>query len=246
MDTAQFTFHDRLNFFLPRKKKHKTLIREFDWRGSVKDMMESMGVPHAEIDLIMVNGKGVTFDYIVEQGDIINVYPNFDVVDLPDKLRVRPIYEGRPRFILDTHLGRLASYLRMMGFDTLYRAGDYPDEEIAEVANAENRIALTRDVGVLKRSLVVYGYYIRNTNPRKRIAEVVEEFKLANITEPYKFCMKCNGTMIKVEKSDILTELTERTQRYYDEFHRCVNCKRIYWKGSHYKKMQTLMDEVLG
>jgi uncharacterized protein with PIN domain len=246
MDSAQFRFYDGLNHFLPREKRHTTITHHFDWRASIKDMVESLGVPHAEIELLIANGRSVDFSYLVQPGDDIHVYSRFDAVDGPDRVRLRLPWVGRPRFVLDTHLGRLASYLRMMGFDTLYRSGDYPDRELAQVSHDEQRILLTRDVGVLKRSLVVYGYYVRSTNPRRQIVEVVDRFNLSDSVEPFKYCLKCNGRLEPVKKEDILDRLPLRTQQHFDEFHRCRDCGQIFWKGSHYERMQAFMAEILG
>lgn len=246
MATATFNIYDELNFFLPRRHKNKPITHEWDWKASVKDMIESLGIPHPEIDLLIVNDRSVDLDYIVQDGDGIHVYPMpyFQTHPHPDKTRIIPEYKGRPRFILDTHLGRLASYLRMMGFDTLYR-NDYPDDELAEVSNAEQRILLTRDVGLLKRSLVVYGYYVRNTNPRKRLHEIAERYHLIDQVEPFTFCMRCNGHLHPVNKTDVMAQLTEKTATFYDTFHQCSACEQIYWKGSHYVKMEKLLDEVI-
>jgi len=247
MYTATFTIYDDLKFFLPRKHKNKPITHQWDWKSSIKDMIESLGVPHPEIDLLLVNGTSVNFDYIMRDGDDVHAYPMpyYQTHPNPDKVRLIPAIKGRPRFILDTHLGRLASYLRMMGFDTLYR-NDYPDDELAEVSNAEERILLTRDVGLLKRSLVLHGYYVRNTNPRKRLHEITARYDLADKVEPFKFCLRCNGTLHQVDKADIADQLEHNTASYYEEFHQCDSCQQIFWKGSHYERMQTLLDEVLG
>lgn len=246
MATATFTIVDDLNFFLPRQQKNKPITHTWDWKASIKDMIESFGVPHPEIDLIIVNGESVDFEYIMQDGDVVQVYPvpYFETHPLDNKTRLIPEFEGRPRFILDTHLGRLASYLRMMGFDTLYR-NDYPDDELAEVSNAEQRILLTRDIGLLKRSLVLHGYYVRNTNPRKRLHEIVLRYHLSEQIEPFKFCMKCNGHLNVVDKADILDHISPKTAQFYNEFHQCDACEQIYWKGSHYVKMEKLLDEVI-
>src|SRR3990172_5296101 len=153
MDTVTFHFHGSLNFFLPGRQKGQPIAHRFDCRASVKDMAESLGVPHPEMALIVASGISATFDYIVQPGDDIHIYPDFDAVEVTPKAALRPPFPGRPRFVLDTHLGRLAASLRMMGIDTLYR-NDYPDDELAEVSHRETRILLTRDVGLLKRSLV--------------------------------------------------------------------------------------------
>ena len=246
MPNATFHIHDSLNFFLPRRHKNREIIHPFDWQASIKDMIESLGPPHPEIELITVNGESVDFNYIVQPDDVINVYPDANGAAASKKIPLRPPYPGRPRFVLDTHLGRLTAYLRMMGFDTLYQSVDYPDAEIADVAHDEKRIALSRDVGLLKRSKVIYGYYVRNTDPRKRLTEIVERYDLGRHIEPFQFCMKCNGSLEPVDKDSIRHLISERTQKYYDDFHQCTSCKRVFWQGSHYDKMQTLMNEVLG
>lgn len=244
MKTANFTFHGALNYFLPRRQKNKTITQEFDWDGSIKDMIESIAPPHPEIELLVVNGQSVAWDYIVQDNDIVDVCPDYDAVNLADKIRLIPPYQGRAKFILDTHLGKLAAYLRMMGFDTLYR-NDYEDDVLAEVSHHENRILLTRDMGVLKRGLVIYGYFVRNTDPRKRILEISQRYGLAEHIEPFARCMKCNGLMASVEKSDIIDEIPEGTASFYNEFRRCQSCQQIYWKGSHHEKMENLIDEVM-
>jgi hypothetical protein len=194
--------------------------------------------------LIVVNGQSVGFDYLVQPDDQINVFPRTEAIELDGKIALRPPLEDRPRFVLDTHLGRLAAYLRMMGFDTLYR-NDYPDDELAQVSSSENRILLTRDVGLLKRSIVTYGYYVRETNPKRRLVEIVRRYDLRALVTPFTYCMKCNGLLEPVEKTAILDRISEGTAKYYDDFHRCRACDRVYWKGNHYQKMQELITRVL-
>ncbi len=244
MDHATFQFYDGLNTFLRHRHRHTTITHTFDWQASIKDMIESLGVPHCEVELIVVNGRSVDFTYQVQPGDDIHVYPWPNGIDIPDKVQLRDPFPHRPRFILDTHLGRLASYLRMMGFDTLYR-NDYPDDELAQVSHDEERILLSRDVGCLKRSLVIYGYFVRNMNPQKRIVEVMERFALADQVEPFKHCLKCNGTLHPVDKADIVERLPYNTAKYYDEFHLCESCGQVFWKGSHYERMQEFIAQVL-
>ncbi|HLA44475.1 MAG TPA: Mut7-C RNAse domain-containing protein [Aggregatilineales bacterium] len=243
MNHAYFRFHDELDYFLPRNHKNTIIEHPFDWRASIKDMIESLGVPHSEIELLVVNDVSVDFAYIVQNEDRVDVYPRFEKVDLPDKVCLRPAIPGKVRFILDTHLGRLAAYLRMLGFDTLYR-NDYPDEELAQVSSDENRVLLTRDIGLLKRSLVTYGYFVRNTNPRHHLKEIIRRFNLLDTVEPFKHCMKCNGLLHSVSKDEILNDISAQTAQFYDDFHRCEACSQIYWMGSHYQHMQEFMSQV--
>lgn len=244
MSQAAFTFYGALNYFLHRRQKNKTITQSFDWRASVKDMIESIAPPHPEIELILVNGRSVGWEYIVQDGDDIHVYPDYDAVSLPDKVRLLPPYQGAPTFILDTHLGRLASYLRMMGFDTLYR-NDYEDDVLAQISHDEGRILLTRDIGVLKRGIVVYGYFVRHTNPRQRLLEISRRYTLTPYVNAFGRCMACNGDLIMVDKAAIQAHIPKDTYAYYEDFQQCQRCHKIYWKGSHYVKMAAIIEDVL-
>jgi len=244
MKHATFTFHGDLNFFLPRRRKYQTFSQKFNLPRSIKDLIEAIAPPHPEIELIVVNGKSVSWDYVVQDGDIIDVYPHFSDVEMPDKIRLIPKYKGFPKFVLDTHLGRLAAYLRMMGFDTLYR-NDYEDDVLAEISANENRILLTRDLGLLKRNLVTYGYFVRNTDPKERLIEIVDRYTLDEFVAPFERCMTCNGELYRVAKEDVRDDVKEETFNVFDEFQQCDNCLKIFWKGSHYEKMQRLIEEVI-
>ncbi len=244
MPLATFRFYDETNDFLPARLRGKTIEHPFDWKASIKDMIESLGVPHCEMEAIILNGTSIQFDQIVPENAKIEVYGKLESCPIRPVLPLREPLIGKPRFILDTHLGRLASFLRMAGYDTLYR-NDYDDSELAEVSNAEQRILLTRDVGLLKRSLVIYGRFIRQTDPKRQLVEVLHRYHLIEEVSLLQRCLKCNGTLEAVEKQAILSELTESTARYYDEFHRCTACQQIYWKGSHYDRMVEFMTSVL-
>jgi uncharacterized protein with PIN domain len=149
-----------------------------------------------------------------------------------------------PRFILDNHLGRLAAYLRMLGFDALYR-NDFQDEELARVCNREERILLTRDKRLLMRNLVRRGYWLRSKIPHRQLEEVVRRFGLAGMTQPFQRCVRCNEPLVHVRKQDILHRLKPLTRQYFDDFRLCPACDQIYWKGSHYQHMCQLIEQVL-
>lgn len=244
MNRAIFHFYGSLNYFLPRQQRRKPVVRSFNWRGSVKDMVESLNVPHPEIDLLVVNGASVDFDAIVQNDDDIHVYPMGHTCRVAPRVTLRPPLRSKPRFVLDTHLGRLAAYLRMAGFDTLYR-NDYLDEELAQIAFDEGRVLLTRDVGLLKRSLVTHGYFVRETNPQQRLIEIMRRYDLARYTSPFARCTRCNGELYHVPKADVLDDLSKRTASHYDTFYQCAECAQIYWKGSHYEKMQRLIQKAI-
>jgi uncharacterized protein len=141
-----------------------------------------------------------------------------------------------PRFVLDAHLGKLAGYLRLLGFDTLYR-NDYDDATLARISSDEHRILLTRDRGLLKRSMVTHGYYVRETDPQRQAIEVLRRFDLHRSIMPFHRCIRCNGVLRAADKSAIRAALPPRTSEYYDEFRVCDHCGKIYWKGSHYQRL---------
>jgi len=244
MNQAQFRFYAELNDFLPKERRQRSFTHTFLLSGSVKDMIESLGVPHTEVDLILANGRSVDFSYAVQNGDRISVYPVFEAIDIVPVLRVRPEPLREPRFVLDVHLGQLAVYLRMLGFDTLYR-NDYRDEELARISNEEARILLTRDRGLLKRSIVTHGYCLRTTQPRQQLVDVIRRFDLRRAIAPFRRCLHCNAVLEPVDKAAIEDRLPPKTRHYYDEFWRCPQCDRIYWQGSHFERMQQFIAEVL-
>jgi len=244
MNRAHFRFYAELNFFLPADRRQVNFTHQFDGRVSVKDMIESFGVPHTEVDLILVNGESVDFSYLVQDDDQISVYPIFESFDITPLVRVRPKPLREPRFVLDVHLGRLAAYLRMLGFDTLYPE-NYDDEVLAEISSHEHRTLLTRDRGLLKRNRVTHGYYVREIDPRQQIVEVVRRFDLFRLIQPFQRCVHCNSKLEVVSKEAVWERLHPDTREFYDEFRICQTCDRVYWKGSHYERMQELIEHIL-
>jgi hypothetical protein len=243
MKVACFRFYAELNDFLPPPRRFVAFRESFEVSGSVKDMIESLGVPHTEVDLILANGESVDFSYLVRDGDRISVYPVFESIDITPLLRVRPRPLRQTRFVLDIHLGRLANYLRMLGFDALYR-NDYRDEELARVSREEERILLTRDRNLLKRRAVEHGYCVRETRPRRQLLEVLERFDLRGSVAAFTRCLRCNGLLEPVAKEEIAGQLPPRTSEHYQDFRQCASCGQVYWKGSHYQRMQQFIQSL--
>jgi uncharacterized protein with PIN domain len=240
MPSAAFRFYAELNDFLPPARRFTDFTFQFLDIATVKDFIESFGVPHTEVDLILVNGQAVDFAYRVRDGDRVSVYPMFESFDIAPVSRVRPEPLRSPRFVLDTHLGRLAAFLRMLGFDCFYRNCS-ADEQLAAISRDERRILLTRDVGLLKRGAVTHGYFVRETDPKRQLLEIVCRFDLARLACPFTRCMRCNTVLQDVSKSEVLAELPPRTATAHDEFRRCPGCRRVYWKGAHYRRMVGLV-----
>ena len=240
MAEVLFRFYAELNDFLAPERRFVEFAHRFLDTASVKDRIESLGVPHTEVDLILVNGQPADFAYRVQDGDRVSVYPVFEAFDIADLTRLRPEPLREPRFVLDTHLGKLAAYLRLMGFDTLYQ-NCWEDEQLAQVSRAQRRILLTRDVGLLKRAAVTHGYFVRQTDSRRQLGEVVQRFDLARLAKPFLRCLRCNARLEPVAKRDVLPQLPARTAELHEEFHRCPACERVYWKGGHYRRLRELV-----
>ena len=241
---AYVRFYGELNDHLPSDRRQRTLERTFLVPGTVKDMIESLGVPHTEVELIIVNRESVPFSYLVQDGDRIAVYPMFESFDVAGELRVRPKALREPRFVLDVHLGKLASYLRMLGFDAVYGTCSN-DLELIRASCEQRRTLLTRDRGLLKYSAVTHGYLVRENESRRQVAEILKRFHLAGSVQPFTRCMICNGSLVFVSKEQVLDQLPPRAAALFEEFRRCPDCGRIYWKGSHYQRMRRWIDELV-
>lgn len=240
---AHFRFYEELNDFLCSERKKVMFLYEFEGTPSVKDAIEAIGVPHTEVDLILVNGTSVPFTHHIIDNDSISVYPVFESIDISGvtHLREKPLRE--PKFILDVHLGKCAKYLRLLGFDSLYE-NTYDDPEIVVIAQAQQRAVLTRDVSLLKRKTVSRGYWVRSRTPSEQVTEVIHRFDLHSHIRPFIRCMSCNGIVSMVTKEAVLNVLEPKTIRYYNEFCQCTKCRKVYWKGSHYLKMKKFVDEL--
>ncbi len=236
-------FYEELNDFLPQERRKVCFSHHFQRRASIKDLIEAQGVPHTEIELILVNGCSVDFSYIVQDGDRISVYPIFEAFDLQSLVRVRPTPMRVSRFVLDVHLGKLARYLRLLGFDTLYR-NDYEDGELARLSSETHRILLTRDRHLLKRAVITHGYYVRSVDPRRQIEEILERFDLYRVIQPFQRCVRCNGRLAATPKPQIVERLLPETRRWIEEFWVCEDCAQIYWEGSHLPHLRWWIDRL--
>ncbi len=243
MSRATFRFYQELNDFLPPAQRQVAF--EHEWRGtpSIKHLIESLGVPHTEVDLILVNDRSVDWAYQPQEDDRIAVYPVFESMDITPLIRLRPQPLREVRLVLDGHLGRLAAYLRMLGFDTWYR-NHVDDADLAHISKDEQRILLTRDQGLLKRSAVTHGYWVRATAPREQLREVLARFDLQRQTRPFTRCLSCNGLLQAASPGEVQGQVPENAARYYHEFWRCTSCGKVYWQGSHYQRMTRLIEEI--
>lgn len=255
-------FFGGLNDFLPRERRHQRFSQGlkpgqvsfgkgaegegFRFGQTIKDAFEAIGVPHPEVAFMRVNGQAVDFSHQLAPGDEVQVYPHHQVpIHTADEARMPFLPGGKPSFVLDVHLGALVRYMRLAGFDCLYSATDPGDARIAELACEQQRVVLTRDVGLLKRTRVIWGYRLRNVQPKAQFREVVDYFQLKHWFDPFNRCSICNSEeLLPLNRVQALSFMPEGVPKTVDELWRCRVCGKIYWQGSHYDGIQRFMETV--
>ena len=232
-----------LNDFLAPELRGATVRRPFRPHQTVKDVLEAMGIPHTEIDLILVNGDPADFDHRPTAGDRIAAYPMFEALDVGSTTRLRPVPLREPRFVVDVNLGRLARLIRVLGFDVWW-SSDADDATLAHISLDEQRILLTRDRGLLKRRAITHGLFVHSQDPEEQTLEVIRRLDLRQRLAPLTRCLHCNGKLAAVAKHEVVDQLEPLTRQYYEEFSRCAECGRIYWAGSHHAKLLSLVERL--
>jgi uncharacterized protein len=216
-----------------------------DGARSVKDVVESVGVPHVEVALLLCDGHPVGFEHRVEGGERLSVLPPLRHLGHEGVPAVTPPPSLPPRFVCDVHLGTLARRLRLLGFDTRYdRAWD--DVTLADIATDEDRILLSRDRGLLKRRAVVHGYLPRSDDPDEQLLEVVGRFDLASHLAPSTRCVPCNGLLEPVGIDEVRHAVPPRTLAAIDTYARCRDCEQVFWPGSHHDALRPLIARARG
>jgi uncharacterized protein len=244
MVAATFRFYEELSDFLAPDRRKREFTVPCAQAATTKHMIEALGVPHTEVELILVNGESADFNRLLQDGDRVAVYPRFEALDVTPLLRVREHPLRESRFVADAHLGGLAHMLRMLGFDTLYD-NHYHDDEIVTIAEQEGRIVLTRDRELLKRRAVTHGCYVHALKSEQQLREIVTRLDLVRSARPFTLCLHCNAPLRLVNKASVLDRLPPRVQAHYERFSTCDRCGRVYWEGSHWRNMRTLLDGLL-
>ncbi len=239
--TVRLHVYGDLDFFLPSRTRRERVERHLSEKTSVKDVIESCGIPHPEVDLILVNGKAVDFGYAVTGDAEIELYPpGIQSSNFREKrLQVHTIRE----FVADGHLGKLVRDLRLLGIDVAYDPAA-EDRQLVEIASRNNRALLTRDRRLLMHAAVQHGYYLRSQNPLEQTIEVLRRFDLGSILSPFSRCLRCNALLEPAEKEKVIGQLEPLTKIYYDEFRRCTGCAQVYWSGSHFTKLQKRLEQI--
>ncbi len=237
---AEFRFYEELNDFLAPELRKKAFQVPIDRGRSVKDAIESVGVPHTEVDLVVVDGASVAFGHVLRGGERVAVYPVFERLDIAPVVHLRSSPLRETRFVLDCHLGKLARNLRMAGFDSLWET-DYGDEEIVALSVAQKRVVLTRDKGLLKRRAVQRGHFVRETESEEQFREVVREFQLEGLLKPFTRCRVCNSALREVSRESVRRRVPEKVWRAQEAFTECPDCGRIFWRGTHYERLSRIL-----
>jgi uncharacterized protein with PIN domain len=242
---VEIRFYAELNDFLPEDRRQRAFRHVFSGTPSVKDTIEAIGVPHTEVDVILVDGLSVDFAHLLRGGERVAVYPVFERFDMSRVTRLRPAPLRVTRFVADVHLGTLARNLRLLGFDTVWgRALD--DEAIISIASGQGRIILTRDKGILKNGRVTHGYWLRATDPEQQLEEVVRALDLAGDIDAYSRCMECNGELEAIGRLEAARTVPLQVFLAFREFKRCMACGRTYWRGSHLKRLDRIVEAARG
>jgi uncharacterized protein with PIN domain/sulfur carrier protein ThiS len=244
MFRAAFRFYEELNDFLPKHRRRADFQAEFKEERSIKDMIESLGVPHTEVDLILVNGKSVDFSYILRDGDRVSVYPVFESVNIKGVTRLRPMPLRKIRFVADVNLGDIVRFMRLLGFD-VYSHSALTNREIIDISIREKRIILTKSKSLLKFKDVTHGVFIRPGTRGEQVGRIMDSLDIKDQVRPFSRCLRCNGLLKGVSKKDVTDRIPPKTKVCCENYSVCESCDQLYWNGTHMDRMKKMVDEIL-
>jgi uncharacterized protein len=237
---VRLRFYGDLSFFLAAKAS--AVERQLSERTSIKDVIEACGVPHTEVDLILIDGQPADFSRVIGSQTRADVHPI-------DSERITLFPENRlqvlniRKLVADGHLGKLVRDLRLLGIDVAYRS-EAEDRQLLDIATTEERALLTRDRRLLMHAILRHGYYLRSQNPLEQTLEVLRRFDLASALTPFSRCLRCNAPPEPAEKAEVIGELEPLTKIHYEQFRRCRGCGQVYWSGSHFAKLQKRIKTI--
>ena len=243
MVTAEFRFYEELNDYLPSTRRKRSFVHEFAGTPAVKDVIEGLGVPHTEVDLILVDGRSARFRDRLRGGERVAVYPMFERLELRPLYRLRPKPLRRTRFVADVHLGKLARLLRLLGFDTKYPR-ESSDRNLVATSIRERRVLLSRDIRLFMYKALTRGYRLRSTEPERQLEEVIQALALHRAIQPFTRCMSCNDRLQPVPRAAVKDRVPSGVFKRFRRFIRCPGCERIYWRGTHFLRLEQLVRRV--
>jgi uncharacterized protein len=241
---VKLRFYSDLNQLLDRERRGVSFRRLLPEPASVKDVIEGCGVPHTEVDVILVNGEPKDFQYLVSGDEQISVYPVFHSIDIPEALRLQNRTLTYPGFVVDVNLGKLARYLRLFGFNAVYK-NSIKDKELIRIMLEGDRVLLTRDRKLLMHKVIQHGKLIYSDKPADQLEEVINRYELTGQMAPYSRCVNCNGILEQAEKEEVMNQLEPLTKRHYNSFAQCRQCGQVYWKGSHRYRLNPKLKKYL-
>ena len=244
MPKATFRFYEELNSFLPKHRRKTDFEVMFKGKRSIKDMIEALGVPHTEVDLILVNGNSVDFTYILQDKNRVSVYPVFESLNIADVTHLRKIPLRRNKFIADINLGDIVKYMRALGFDIYYDAL-FSSREIIDISKTENRIILTKSRKLLTFKEVSHGIFIRPGTTIEQIRRIIDYLDIKDDIKPFSRCLQCNTLLDVVPKDKILDRIPPMTKEFCDKYVQCRSCDKIYWEGTHFINMKKVIKQIL-
>ncbi len=240
MPTAEFRFYEELNDYLPLSCRKRSFTHAFAGTPAVREVIEHLGVPHTEVDLILIDGRSARFAHRLRGGERVAVYPMFERLDIRPLYRLRPKPLRRTRFLADAHLGKLARLLRLLGFDTTYST-ELSDRDLVATSVRERRILLSRDLRLFRHKALTRGYRLRLTDPQRQVEEVIQALALHRASQPFTRCMSCNAKLHSVPRSAVKDSVPPRVFQRFRRFMRCSGCGRIYWRGTHFLQLEQLV-----
>ncbi len=244
MPEVTFRFYEELNDFLPAGKRKRDFQTSFKGRESIKDKIEALGIPHTEVDLILANGNSVDFAYILQDRDRISVYPVFETLDIQDVAHLREAPLRQTRFVADGNLGKVVKILRALGLDVVSFPSLTP-RQIVEISKTEKRTILTRSRNLLKLKDVTHGIFLRPGTTTEQVRYVLDFLSLKDRVKPFSRCLLCNTTLEDVPKAEVYHRIPPKTREVCDTYAYCASCDKLFWKGTHYAKMEAVIKEIL-
>lgn len=244
MFQATFRFYEELNDFLAKHRRKADFEAAFKEERSIKDMIESLGVPHTEVDLILVNGQSVDFSYILRDGDRVSVYPVFESFNIKGVTRLRPMPLRKTQFVADRNIEDIVRFMRLLGFD-VFSSAALTNRQIIDISLREKRIILTKSKSLLKFKNVTHGVFIRPGTREEQVVSIVKRLDIKDQVKPFSRCLRCNGLLKAVSKEDVLDRIPPKTKACCDNYSICKSCDKLYWNGTHMIQMQKAVKQVL-